>query len=295
MSVKQILFVHGIGDQAPDFAEDWKKEILKSFRGLDRKVAFKSLYWEDLRREAAKRYPVISRNFATVLESFGLRGLKSLLDNDNYRLIHSYVMDVLVYVGLPDMTLYFQNGCYEKLRALTRGAERETLIISHSLGSAMIPHVLWRIRQNTGAIPYHSLILLASPLGFCSPIDWAAADFLEVMGRISRTDRAATLKSFALAWTRIGDNRLHFLSNSNDVVCSDARFELPGGVIKDIIPVRQGFDDEEVALLLAAHAGSHRQVTFGGADVGALGANHDPLAYFRQPEFQTILEGLLHA
>jgi len=294
MPVKQILFVHGIGDQAPDFAEDWKKAILKSFKGLDRKVAFKSLYWEDLRREAAKRYPVISRNFATVLDNFGLKGLKGLLDSDNYRLIHSYVMDVLVYVGLPDMTLYFQNGCYEKLRALTRGTERETLIICHSLGSAMIPHVLWRIRQNTGAIPYHSLILLASPLGFCSPIDWAVSDFLEVMGRMSGTDRTATLKSFALAWTRIGDRRLHFLSNSHDVVCSDARFELPGG-IKDIIPVRQGFDDEEVSLLLNAHPGCHCQVAFGAADIGALGRNHDPLAYFGQPEFQTVLEGLLHA
>ncbi|HLP41768.1 MAG TPA: hypothetical protein VK465_09700 [Fibrobacteria bacterium] len=294
MPIKRILLVHGIGHQTPTFSDSWVEAIQAAVPRAKVGVEFKGLWWEDLRQKAAQRYPIISRNFASVLEGFGIKELKQILDSKTYQLVHSYVMDVLVYVGLPDMTLYFENECFKRLKALSQGREGEALIISHSLGSAMIPHVLWRIRQNTGSIPYHSLILLATPLGFASPIDWAIADFLEIMGRGSHTDRAATLRAFALAFSRNGDNRLHILSNRNDIVCSDARFPLLGDR-RDVIPVRQGFDDDEVALLNAANPGCHRQLAFGEAEAGCVGGNHDVFTYFRQPEFKTALESLLDA
>lgn len=294
MPIKRILLVHGIGHQTPTFSDSWVEAIQAAVPRAKVGIEFKGLWWEDLRQKAAERYPIISRNFASVLEGFGIKELKQILDSKTYQLVHSYIMDVLVYVGLPDMTLYFENECFKRLKALSQGREGEALIISHSLGSAMIPHVLWRIRQNTGSIPYHSLILLATPLGFASPIDWAIADFLEIMGRGSRTDRAATLRAFALAFSRNGDNRLHILSNRNDIVCSDARFPLLGDR-RDVIPVRQGFDDDEVALLNAANPGCHRQLAFGEAEAGCVGGNHDVFTYFRQPEFKIALESLLDA
>jgi hypothetical protein len=295
MPLKRIIMVHGIGDNnGPAFSNSWKAEMIKAFPQMEAGIEFKSLYWEDMLREAATRFPLIEQNFATVLQDFGIGELKAILDSQNFKVVQSYIMDVLAYVGLPDMTLYFQNGCYQRLKDLSAGAERETLIIAHSLGAAMIPHVLWRMRQNTGSIPFHSLILLASPLGFSSPFNWAISDFLEVMGRISGTDRADTLRSFALAFTRNGDKRLHFISNVHDIVCADARYEVLG-MTKDLIPVRQGFDDKEWALLAEAHEGCHHQVDFGAAELGAVGNNHDVVAYIQTQEFRDVLEGLLNA
>ena len=295
MPVTRIIMVHGIGNSKDaSFADSWKAEILAQFPELKDKVKFIPFYWEDLLEQAAAKWPPVDNGFKSVLDQFGLTALKEVLDAKGFAVASSYAMDVVSYIGIPDATVYYQNECALRMSALAEGKESETLIIAHSLGAAMIPHLLWRIRQNTGAIPFHSLILLASPLGFASPIEWALGDFLEVMGRLSGTHRAATLRSFALAWSRIGDKRLHFISNTNDIVCHDARFNVAGKIV-DIIPIPQGFTDEEVAMLQDANEGCHHQVTFGGGEISCIGDNHDVVAYIRQPIFKDILKGLLHA
>lgn len=292
MPIRKIVFVHGIGDQTgPEFADPWKEEVLRNFPQLAGTCEFHGLYWEDLRKEAADRYPLIERNFASVLSQFKRDELRALLDNEAYNLVNSYIMDVLVYVGLPDMTLHFQNGCFTRLRKLTEGHEAETLIIAHSLGAAMMPQVTWMVRQHTGSIPYHSLLLLASPLGFRSPIQWAISDFVEVMGRLSGTDRGKTLRAFAAAWT--GPRRIQFFRNANDIVCSDVQFSLLGGK-RDIIPVQQGFDAQDIKKLTEGKAGCHHEVTFGKADVLSIGKNHDPVTYMQQPQFRSALQDLLN-
>jgi hypothetical protein len=295
MPIKRIIMVHGIGDQKDaSFADDWKKEIIRAFPRLEKDVVFKALYWENLRQDALKKWPPIDPGFAKALESFGLAQLENVIDGDIYKMVANFATDVLNYVGIPEATTYFLNGAIVNLEILAEGQETETLIIAHSLGAAMIPHALWLMRQNTRTIPYHSLILLASPLGFSSP-DWSFGDFLDAMGKISgAANRIETLHNFAKAWSRTGDRRLHFIRNSNDIVCSDAVLNV-AGIARDFIPIQQGFDDEEVAILEKAHEGCHHLVTFGGDDSSNVGDNHDVINYLKTKAFQDALGGLLDA
>ncbi len=286
--------VHGIGNQTgPDFCDSWRDQILSDHPELKGSCDFIGLYWEDMRQEAAKKYPVIQQDFASLLQnSFDLEALNALLSDENYQLASSYVMDVLLYVGLPDMTLYFLNGCLERLKTLAGGREAETLILAHSLGSAMIPHVLWRLCNFTGSIPFHSLILLASPLGFESPLESLLPDFLEVMGKMSGTDRPQTLRDFALEWSFKGEQRLHFFANENDIVCSDALLNV-NGTLRDLIPVRQGFSDSEIQSLQDGHAGCYHKIAFGKPEISSIADNHDVLAYLQHPEFKAVFSALI--
>ena len=295
MPISRIIMVHGIGNAKDEsFADSWKAEILKSCPELNQGVEFRPFYWEGVLETAAKKWPLVGSGFKAALDMFDLDNLKAKLTAQSFEVAQSYAMDVVSYVGIPDATAFYLNSCALKLDALAPDKKDETLIIAHSLGAAMIPHLLWNICQNTGSIPYHSLILLASPLGFASPFEWVVGDFLEVMGRLSGTDRATTLRAFAQTWSGIGDNRLHFVRNTNDIVCHDARFNIAGDII-DIIPIPQGFTTDEVALLNRANKDCHHQVTFGSQDIGAIGDNHDVVAYIKQPIFTSILKGLINA
>lgn len=289
--------VHGVGDQKASFHESWKDEILRIFPELKDTCEFQGLEWESARDRIQAKYPLIQENFSSVLAAFNLASLQAVLDNESYKLVMGYVMDVLVYVGLPDMTLYLQKLGLERLDALAKGREGETLIIAHSLGAALMPHVLWYLYQFTAAIPYHSLILLASPLAFTSPplITVAVPSMLDTMGKLSgETSRTKTLEKFAKAWLFKGANRLHFLANDNDIVCSDVQFPFAGKQM-DIIPVRQGFDDPELKALTDNNPGCYHPVSFGKPQINSIGDNHDVVTYIRQPVFTEIMKGLLKA
>ena len=52
--------------------------------------------------------------------------------------------------------------CVAILRELPRGP---AILVGHSLGAAMLPHIVWWRYHETDYIPSNSLLLLASPLG----------------------------------------------------------------------------------------------------------------------------------
>ena len=114
------------------------------------------------------------------------------------------------------------------------------------------------------------------------------------MGEIFGGDRASTLARFARAWNKVGDGRLRFISNDNDIVCSDVKYQIPvTGQLVDLIPLRQGFNPAEIALLNGEHPGCVAFVSFGAREPAKIVANHDVLTYLKQDAFNETLRALL--
>lgn len=199
------------------------------------------------------------------------------------------------------MWLMIQDECALKLENLRKDAsgtevfdEADTILVGHSLGAAMLPHLVWREYAYTGTIPYRGMILLASPLGFESPNPQICKDFLQRMGEIFGGDRSNTLARFARAWNMGGKNRLRFVCNENDIVCSDVKYKIPvTGQYVDLIPLRQGFNPAEISILNSEHEGCIEFISFGVRDPAKIAENHDVLTYLKQQSFNNALAAML--
>lgn len=296
---KLIILAHGIGNGAEGFHKDWEK-VLAEHHDLTN-VVVKGLSWEDLLQKVADKYPVVSGTLAEIVAMCGFPDLKKWVANESWKEFQDYVMDVLVYAGLQDMWLMIQNNCVLKLEELRKDQstgqsflESDTILIGHSLGAAMLPHLVWREYAFTGTIPYHGMILLASPLGFESPNRLICQDFLQRMGEIFGGSRDNTLARFARAWNMRGKNKLKFINNENDIVCSDVKYQIPvTGELVDLIPLRQGFNPAEIKILNDEHKGCVEYVSFGQRDPAKIAANHDVLTYLKQKPFNDALAALL--
>jgi len=299
MGKKLIVMAHGIGDSKPGFENDWIKAVKENIDLSD--VDVKGLLWEDVLQQVEDKYPIVSDQLADLVDMCGFPNLKKLVKNDGWKTFKDYMMDVLVYVGLDDMWLKIQDQCALKLDALRKDnagnevyKEADTILIGHSLGAAMLPHLVWREFAFTGTIPYRGLILLASPLGFESPLPDLCQDFLQRMGGISGGSRLNTIKRFARTWNMVGDGCLKFIINENDIVCSDVKYEIPvTHQLVDLIPLRQGFNPTEVNLLNQIHKDCVNYVTFGKRDPTQIVNNHDVLTYLKLPVFVDALKALL--
>lgn len=297
---KLIVVAHGIGNTAEGFHEAWAKVIGKNVDLSNAEV--RGLWWEGVLDKVEEKYPLIDGTMADVVEACGFPDLKKWIGNENYGTMHDYLMDVLVYVGLPDMWQYIQDKCLESLDALRRDddgkpqyAAGDTILIGHSLGAAMLPQLVWRNFAFTGSMAYRGLILLASPIALVSPAPKICGDFLRRMGGIfGGSDRNEVLRRFAAAWDMGGPGRLRFICNDNDIVCSDVGYPIPGtDKIVDLIPLRQGFDPAERALLNGEHDGAVQVIHFGKPDPRKVIENHDALAYLKQPAFIDALTPML--
>jgi hypothetical protein len=299
MAKKLIVLAHGIGDTSKDFYKEWE-EVLKTNHTLDNAVV-KGLWWEDILDEVEKKYPLVDTQFAAILDMCGFSELKKFAGKDQAKVFQDYIMDVLVYVGLQDMWLLIQSKCIKKLEELRKDstgtvvfAESDLILIGHSLGAAMLPQLTWYKYVTTGLIPYRGMILLASPLGFESPMPKLCQDFLQRMGTQFGGERRAVLDGFSKAWRSVGKNRLKFVCNEKDIVCSDVKYEIPvTGKLVDIIPLRQGFNPAEIALVNSQNQQCIEFVSFGEAKPSEITANHDVLKYLNQQAFITALDKLL--
>lgn len=289
---KLIIVAHGIGNHQPGFEQEWEAVIRKNNPG-DYEVA--GLWWEDVLDKVAQKYPLIDQNFANAVTSFGFKNLSSVLSSSDYQTISDYFMDVLVYTAMGDMTDYIQTSCALKLKQLIaeKGyAPGDVILVGHSLGAAMLPHIAWRERNATGAIPYGGLILLASPLGMESPIPALVKDLLALMPDPVSAERQTMLQLFAAEWELNGAKLLHWLINTTDIVCADVPITV-GPLTKDLIPIRQGFNAAELQALDTGSPGCVHQFTEGSTDVAKVIANHDVLRYLQRQEFSAALQGLL--
>lgn len=287
---KLVVAMHGIGDHAPDFAAEWEAILRHNHPHGDFQVA--GLWWDDVLQRVAEKYPVVEQQFAAALTQFGFDKLQEVLDSAGYAMARELFMDVLVYIAMGDMTHYIQTEVALRLKRLIHeaGAQPgETLLIGHSLGAAALPHVVWEERNHIGYIPYGGMLLLASPLGMVSPIPDVIQDLLGWMAGDSGMDRKAMLAALAREWD---EGALRFLNNTRDIVCCDARFAI-GGVERDLIPIRQGFNIEEIAVLNRENQGCVVRFTQGSADPREVVNNHAVTLYLERPEFQRAFALLL--
>jgi hypothetical protein len=299
MSTKLIVLAHGIGNATKDFYKEWEEIIAKNHDLSE--VTVKGLWWEDILQKVEDKYDIISGTMADIVKMCGFPDLGKWVGNDSCKTFKDYMMDVLVYVGLPDMWLMIQDECALRLEALRKDdsgneifEEADTILVGHSLGSAMLPHLVWREYAYTGTIPYRGMILLASPVGFESPIPNICKDILQRMGEIFGGDRNSTLARFGRAWNMGGKNRLKFVCNENDIVCSDVKYKIPAtGQLVDLIPLRQGFNPKEINILNSEHEGCVEFITFGERNPAKIGDNHDVLTYLKQQSFNNALSAML--
>lgn len=297
---KLIVLAHGIGDTPEGFHMAWEKVISRNVDLSNAEV--RGLWWEDVLDKVETKYPLLGGSMADMVEACGFPDLEKWIGGDDYKLFHDYMMDVLVYVGIPEMGQFIQDECVKKLDALRCDAEggqkyaaSDTILIGHSLGAAMLPQLVWPNFIYTGSMAYRGMILLASPLALVSPVPNICGDFLGRMGEAARgSDRNTVLRRFAAAWDMGGEGRLRFICNENDIVCSDVKYKVPGkDELVDLIPLRQGFDPAETKLLNDAHSGAVQVITFGKRDPRKVVDNHDVLTYLKQPAFINSLSFML--
>lgn len=299
MAGKLIVLAHGIGNATADFYKEWQDIIAQ---GQDfATVTVKGLHWEEILQKVEDKYDVINGSMADIVAMCGFADLQKWVGNKSWKEFKDYMMDVLVYVGLPDMWLMIQDECALKLEELRKDdsgqeafEEADTILVGHSLGAAMLPHLVWREYAGTGTIPHRGMILLASPLGFESPKPEICKDFLQRMGEIFGGSRESTLARFARAWSKRGKGTLKFISNENDIVCSDVKYKIPTtGQLVDLIPLRQGFNPAEVNILNSENPGCVEYVSFGERDPRKISDNHDVRSYLKQQCFKDALTAML--
>jgi hypothetical protein len=84
-------------------------------------------------------------------------------------------------------------------------------------------------------------------------------------------------------------DRLHFVVNDNDIVCSDVRFAL-GGEPRDIISIKQGYSPREKTII--QNVAKLHVVSFGAPSLDKITDNHDALVYLDQPEVAAALRSI---
>lgn len=285
-----VVVTHGVGNHPQDFHLGWEEILRAHHPDGDFRVA--GLWWEDLLEKVAEKFPIVEEAFADAVASFGFGQLAKLLDSSTYDQVRDFFMDLLVYLAMGEMADYIQTALTLRLKELLQenGAEaEETLLIGHSLGAVVLPHLVWRERNAIGYIPYRGLILLAPPLGMASPLPSVVNDPLGAMPGVHHLDRRQILTAFAREWD---EGALHLLINRHDIACADVRFAV-GGVAADPIPIQQGFSDAELALLDAECAGSVSLFTQGAADPRKVSANHAVSLYLQRPELDAAFTGLI--
>lgn len=290
MSNKLVIVAHGVGNTNADFWREWEDKLHANHPRGDFTV--KGLWWDDVLDRVANQFPVVEEDFADAVDRLGFGALKELFDSDAYDLFHEIAMDVLSICAMGEMAHYVYSTCSLRLKNLVGNRSRSTILVGHSLGAAMLPHIVWMERNAINDIPYHGLILLASPLGMKSPIPGAIKDLMEVMAGITGQDRLTVLKKFAREWFFKGDDRLHFILNDRDPICSDVVMKI-GPKELDPIPIRQRFTEKEEKTLEKANPGCLKRFAAGSTDVKKVFGNHASMGYLDRPEFQTAFEKLL--
>lgn len=286
-----VVACHGIGNHDENFHEAWEEK----FKEIHPQGRFEvtGLHWDDLQDRIQAKYPLLSPEAADLVDKLGTGALKDVRDSDGYELMREFVLDVLVYCGLSEMRSYVLTACGLRLMRETKNRYKNTVLVGHSLGCALLTHLTQLEQIHLGAIAYRGMILCAPPFGIESPLR-VVRDPLSVTPTVRGEDAAGSrsdiLKEIALNWRIGGEGRLRLILNTNDTVCSHVEFDL-AGEDRDVLPfVRTGLNDRERAALRRADL---VEVTFGTNKLGDIGANHDALAYFSQPEFATAFKELV--
>ncbi len=295
---KLVIVAHGIGRHAEDFKKQWEPFLLPLAQATGVKLQVEGLWWDDIQQALDEKYDIS----ATATALAGQLGFPLQAGGTAYQQARDFYKDVFFYLCAHEMSTFLQIECAKKLRRLTKGQEGHTLLIGHSLGAAMLPHVIWRRFGSTGENLFHSLILLASPLGMCSPLPGLVADPLEIMRKLIKeyqtASRTELLGAFGDCW---GPQRLNFINNRRDLVCAEVTYEdslpnIPHVYVKGhLLPdIQKEFSGQEIEAVATARQ-TVQKFAFGEARLKAMVANHAVEVYLASPPFKTTFRRLLRA
>lgn len=299
MSEYLIVVIHGTGDQNAKFVDRWNEGITPSFP----KQKIVGLYWEDLRQEVQDKVlpkgDSLPKNVLDAAGKFKMEKLIKFLDKKDYAAVKDHVMDVIFYLVLnnfgSDLRERARARLYELLEK-NKALEKNVILIGHSLGAVLATHLAAMDYSIQGYIPYRGVITVGSPL----PLDLGAdlpafvnplSDYLHKQGRVE------TLKFFAHQLSNADGPGYFDVANENDILCSDATYELGGGVQIDALPVRNGWlPGEREAIREGGGDFACLSFSSGAFDLNALrkvGDAHDLLVYLKSEPFTKCLSRLL--
>jgi hypothetical protein len=297
MPKKLIICVHGIGDHKADFHKTWA-EILNSNHD-SAKFKVEGLFWDDLQDQLYDKFIEIDPQIREILEkTFLENAFKYLSDPANSTLLNfikENVFDALSYLFFSE----FRNAilwpkCIIRLNEiLLKYKSYQPLFIGHSLGSVLLTHITWFIRQTTGNMNYSGFFLLGSPLGMRSPLA-VLPDFLNLLAEIGHhPSRLEALNIWAAEWWHHQKNRLHIIINELDPIAWDAKVDCGSAGEIDIIPVRQGLSEKDLKQIETQNPGAVKRFQSGSKKVQDIIINHNVENYLNSNLFKNSFDTLL--
>lgn len=145
-----VLVIHGMGSQAPDFAEDMIAELIDRISDLVKDpemIAWKPIYWANI-LEGRQREYLRDAKRAGDLDYIGLRRflLSAFGDASAYQNVKSYknttYKKIHKRVGKSIKSLYV-TGLQSKPKPL--------IVMAHSLGGHIMSNYIWDMQQSTNA------------------------------------------------------------------------------------------------------------------------------------------------
>lgn len=300
MAKKLIICAHGVGDHQKDFYTSWEEVLVRNHDADRFKVV--GLHWDDIQDELYDKFFDLPEELQALAEDTFLENVYMYLDNpDNEHLVaflKENAFDAASYLLLKE----FRNAilwpkCMVRLLELINAHKTyQPVLIGHSLGSVMLTHTSWFIRQETGSLKYHDFFLIGSPIGLRSPVQ-LIPDFLNLLADVgNHASRLDALSIWAGEWYHPRRNRLHIIINENDPIAWDvkAAIEVEGVLMDlDIIPIRQGLDAKEIKRIEEANPETVKRFTEGDNALSELIGNHDALMYLDSDPFKSAFDAML--
>lgn len=297
MAKRLVVCAHGIGDHKENFHEAWA-DILNQNHDSD-KFVVKGLFWDDLQDQLYDKFIDINNETRELAEQTFLKTAYEYLDNPSYASILNFVkeniFDVVSYLFFKE----FRNAvlwprCIIRLLEITKKYKtRQPVLIGHSLGSIMLAHITWFIRNTTSNLNYHDFFLLGSPIGFRSPLN-VIPDFLDLLADIGHhPNRLDALNIWANEWWHYKRNRLHIIINEMDPIAWDVKMDIDTNKDIDIIPVRQGLSPKEIKRIEKANPDTVKRFKSGAKKITDIFSNHNVENYLNSDVFKQAFDTIL--
>ena len=297
MAKKLIICTHGVGDHPDNFHEAWA-EVLNANHDSD-KFIVKGLFWDDLQDQLFDKYYNIREEIRDVAEETFLKTAYEYLDDPDYQSILEFikenVFDAVSYLFFKEFrdAILWPKCTIRLLEIIKKYKSYKPVLIGHSLGSILLTHITWFIRQTTGVLNFYDCFLIGSPIGFRSPLT-AVPDFLDLLANIgNHPSRMDALTIWAQEWWHYKRNRLHIIINELDPIAWDVKMDVGSNKDIDIIPVRQGLSDKEIKRIEAANANTMQKFKSGSKKIEDIFNNHNVENYLNSDPFKQAFDAIL--
>lgn len=297
MAKKLIICAHGVGDHSKDFYKSWAA-VLNQNHNPD-KFVVDGLFWDDLQDQLFDKFMDIKEEVRNAAEETFLKTAYEYLDDPSYKSILDFikenVFDVVSYLFFKEFrdAVLWPKCTIRLMEIIQKYKSYQPVLIGHSLGSILLTHITWFIRQTTGVLNFYDFFLIGSPLGLRSPLN-AVPDFLDLLAGIGHhPSRMEALTIWAQEWWHYKYNRLHIIINELDPIAWDVKMDIGSNKDIDLIPVRQGFSDKEIKRIEAANANTIQKFQFGTKKVADVFGNHNVENYLNSDPFKQAFDAIL--